>query len=59
MSIEKECGACKHWHGGTCYRFPPQMVPHPWDNQHPITYYPTPWRPQVAATERACGEWKS
>lgn len=56
-TAQKECGACRHWDAGICYRFPPQMVPFPSDNQHPISYWPAPLRPEVLATERACGEW--
>jgi hypothetical protein len=53
----KECGSCRHWDAGQCFRFPPLMVPTAWDNQHPITYLPSQTRPEVGATARACGEW--
>jgi len=55
-----ECGACRHWDAGQCFRFPPLMVPYPWNDAPPISvYYPSATRPDVAATERACGEWSA
>lgn len=57
-TAQKDCGACRHWEAGQCFRFPPQMVSAPWGNQIPIeVYYPAPYRPEVLATERGCGEW--
>lgn len=54
----KTCGECLHWDAGECLRFPPQMVPSPCDNQHPVLYMPGTWRPCVGGAERACGEFK-
>ena len=52
-----ECGGCARWFAGSCFRYPPQMVLHPSDNQHPVIYYPVPMRPFVQASEMACGEY--
>lgn len=52
------CGGCGYWAGGQCRRFPPQMVPSPNDNQHPISYWPAEWFPARKATDWACGEWE-
>lgn len=54
---KRKCGDCRHWDAGLCYRFPPQMVLFPSDNQHPIAYWPEPMQPQVGAEHRECGEW--
>lgn len=53
----KVCGDCGHWNGGECRRYPPQVVPTPSDNQHPIAYWPAEWFPTRKATEAACGEF--
>lgn len=42
---------------GFCRRFPPQMVPYPTDNQHPITYWPSALTTRVAGIDW-CGEFK-
>lgn len=52
-----QCGNCKHWSAGECFRYPPMVTLYPNDNQHPIMYAPMNWRPPVAASERACGEY--
>lgn len=57
MTDKKACGDCGHWDAGQCFRFPPQMVLFPNDNQHPISYFPAPCQPHVGAEYRACGEW--
>lgn len=53
------CGECRHWDNDGCYRFPPQVVLFPSDNQHPIAYSPVPMQPYVAADHRECGEFLS
>jgi hypothetical protein len=55
--MKDKCGQCKHWEAGECFRYPPQMVPFPNDNQHPISYWPAPFQPSVGAEYRACGEF--
>ncbi len=55
---DSTCGHCKFWHAGECFRFPPQMVLYPQDNQHPVFYFPTPCRPQVGADCASCGEFR-
>lgn len=54
----KSCGNCNHRVASQCFRYPPQMVLWPNDNQHPVLYAPYPTRPDVAETTLACGEWK-
>ena len=58
MAAENICGDCRHWRAGQCFRFPPVVTLWPMDNQHPVLYAPGNWRPDVAATEPACGEFK-
>ena len=55
---QKVCGTCEFWAAEECFRFPPQMVLYPSDNQHPIMYAPAPFRPNVSASSPACGEWR-
>lgn len=54
----KVCGACGHWLGGQCRRYPPQMALWPTDNQHPVFYTPHPTFPDRNAGDIACGEWR-
>lgn len=58
MVEPRKCGDCRHWFGGECRCFPPQIVPMPGDNQHPVIYWPTPMYPGVGAEQPACGEFK-
>lgn len=53
----QKCGDCRHWFRGDCRRFPPVMIPYPSDNQHPISYWPTPMFPTRDATDYGCGEF--
>lgn len=59
MSARKTCGGCRHYDNGECGRYPPQIVPQPNDNQHPVIYWPTAMRPYVGPEHPACGEFKS
>jgi hypothetical protein len=52
----KVCRDCKWCDGSNCHRYPPQMVPWPDDNQHPITYNPMATFPFVGPNDW-CGEW--
>lgn len=49
------CGQCKHWVGeadeGECHRYPPTV-----HFDEDLSYFLT--RPPLAASERACGEFK-
>ena len=58
MSNISQCGACRHWSDGMCWRYPPTLVLWPNDNQHPVLYTPVSSRPVVAAEDRACGEFE-
>lgn len=53
----KFCRDCAFFEQGECMRHPPQMVPNPNDNQHPIAYWPIAMRPHVSENEW-CGEWE-
>ncbi len=57
MSERDTCGTCRHWHGGQCFRFPPQPALIPSENHWQTTYFPFNWRPDVGAAEPACGEF--
>lgn len=52
----KVCRDCKWCDGSNCHRYPPQMVPWPDDNQHPIAYAPMATFPFVGPNDW-CGEW--
>lgn len=51
------CTNCKFWEReqGLCKRFPPQVVPQPSDNQHPVIYWPVPMYPNTRGDDW-CGE---
>jgi hypothetical protein len=52
----KVCRDCKWFDGSNCHRYPPQMVPWPNDNQHPVIYNPMATFPFVVPNNW-CGEW--
>ena len=58
MDKMRNCGHCQHFEAGQCWRYPPQMVLWPNDNQHPVIYSPYATRPTVGVTTPACGEYR-
>ena len=55
----RTCGGCRHMIYNECYRYPPQIVLWPGDNQHPVLYTPYSTRPDVSLETPACGEWQA
>ena len=56
MTKYHTCRNCKWFDGGSCHRFPPQMVPWPDDYIKPGVYNASPVFPYVTA-DNWCGEW--
>ena len=54
--MRETCETCKFNDDMICKRYPPQMVPYPNDNQHPVIYVPIEVQPAISFGQW-CGEY--